>query len=134
MASCDVNALLQTGRDFQAASPYQLKILTVTLLSQILQASNPMAACDVDSLLRAGACFQCADSRALDIISVQLLCEILQGGGVGGTCLTSGVGPPVSLPTCVLSIYRDETAPGNSGVWLGDSTTGQWEEIIASGP
>lgn len=101
---------------FDTLSMQQLRVLSLSLLIQILKQLNPMADCSAPALMASGAGFNSLSEHTLQVITAQLLCEInangVGGGGGGGGApeLWRGHGAPVNAPLSANSIYLDEDA------------------------
>ena len=127
--------LLEQARCYGFCIPNGLQAAAaIYLLNQSLD--SPMT---IPQILTNAACFnECIPPGAQASAQTYLL-AVLQsqgggGGGGGSTCLLrlAGAGPPATPPPCPLSIAASQ--PPNPGVWLGDSTTGIWEELVVPGP
>lgn len=132
MIECNANTLADSAQCLSGClGRDQLLAIEVYLLAVMAnQSTDPK-----DLISQAGQIYCCVPAGMYPAIQAYLLCQIANGGGGGiTTCLIRlpGAGPPTDPPPCPLSIAASQSP--NSGVWLGDSTTGLWEELIVPGP
>lgn len=69
MASCDVQALLNSAVCFDCLSDGAKQTVELVLLSQIAGVSNPQ------TLLSSAACFDCLSDGLKETVELQLLCD-----------------------------------------------------------
>jgi hypothetical protein len=104
MIATDPQTLLAAANCYQCfgATPYQLQLMKLALLADIVKSNNAMAATDPQSLLASANCYQCFASNPfmLQLMELALLNLVVQGGTGGG-----GSGQ--------VQIYTDNTAPGS---------------------
>jgi len=125
--SCSVPDLMGISQCFDCLHDRQLRLVTTSLLCQILLDRNPMASCDVQSLLSSANCFSCLSEHQLATIQAQLLCEILNAGGSGEGCILCGDVDPVDVPDCSCALAYNRT---NGSFWYWDGTLAQWVLLI----
>lgn len=111
MATCSPSELLSASAGFSRRSPYELELLKVALLCQILQASDPMANCDVSTLLGGAGAAETANG------------SIYSGGSPGGNgiCVSSALA--ISGGGAAAGIYGGGGAPQTAAV--GANATGK---------
>lgn len=130
MPACDAATLEAGSRDLARMSDRELMMALVFLLC--LQASMQ---CNAQALINASYANGLAkmSDRDLREAMVNLLC---QGGGSGN--VTFGISQGAVAPTAAPAqpnwlYYADVNHTDNPGVWLWNSTTNKWDEIIAPG-
>lgn len=77
MATCDVDALMAESACWNNLTTFQLRVVQVELLRQILVAQNPAADVTPEALLESGKCFVGIEPGFLNVIVAQLLCELI---------------------------------------------------------
>lgn len=134
MATCSASALLQEGQDFNDLGDFELRVISVVLLTKILLVLNPMADVTATGLMASARQFSGLPENLLQVIQTQLLCNIsvdgisTGGGGGGGTSggVLSGEGVPGSLiPSTDSAVYYDRSVSAqivlywwNGATWI----------------
>ena len=127
MATCSASQLLQDGQDFNDLGDFELRVISVVLLTKILLASNPMADVTASALMAAAKEFSALPENILQVIQTQLLCNISVAGGGGGGGATGGIlsgeGVPGSLiPSTDSAIYYDRSATAQTVLYWWNGT------------
>jgi hypothetical protein len=93
MATCSASALLQEGQDFNDLGDFELRVISVVLLTKILLVLNPMADVTASALMASAKEFSGLPENLLQVIQTQLLCNIsVTGtGGSGSTQVFTGM-------------------------------------------
>lgn len=134
MADTTAKTLLAAAACYQcnAANSYELQMIKLALLKQILLAQNAMADTTPQTLLKQASCYSCYASNAymLEMIELALLQQIVingstGGGGSGGTFGGNGSPVGVVFPTSAFAFYiqADSVPPGL--VW--EYYNGAWQ-------
>lgn len=117
MATCSASSLLQDGQDFNDLGNFDLRVISVVLLTKILLALNPMADVTASALMASAREFSGLPENLLQVIQTQLLCNISVegistggGGGGGGTAsqVLIGTGAPTVNPALSVAFYVDK--------------------------
>lgn len=124
----DINELAKNAACYAGIPAFLRPAVEIYLLAR---SANDMST--PSELAKAASCYCFGDKKVQESVLIYLLDQLVSSGG-GSTCLIRliGNGPPVVPPPCPLSIAASQGP--NAGVWLGDSTTGVWEELIVPGP
>jgi hypothetical protein len=134
----DAQTLITQGSTAYGGYLPQYNLINLALLRQVVLAKNPSAVLDAQTLISQATalCYGCTLSQ-YPLLELALLAQIVAGGGGGGggaVCIVGGVGPPGALVVpCNFSAYVQTPGP-NYGLWLGDTGTGTWSNVIAQGP
>lgn len=128
MAAFTTEQLVAASKCYDREIPIgsQLPVM-IWLLAQIAGVSA-----DPQSLMASAGCIdQCIPTGMKLGVAIDLLYQIQQKDPTG-SCLLSGVGPPVAAPPCSVAIYFSTDT--NPGMWVWIASEAIWTEVIAPGP
>lgn len=129
MAVCTAAVLVAGSRDLAKLSDRELAMAMVYALC--VTAGMP---CNAQTLINAAYAGKLASLSDRDLREIQtnLLCQ--GGGGSVAFGISQGAAAPVGAPAQPNWLYyADVNHTDNPGVWLWNSTTNRWDEIIAPG-
>jgi hypothetical protein len=132
----DPQTLIDASKCYECygASNYNLELIELGLLRQILLASNPVADTTPQTLLAAAKCYACyaTSNYSLGLLRLALLVQIVNAGGTGGgggqLVVYTGASPtadgltPTDQTKAAIAYKIDGTGP--TYVW--NTTTHVW--------
>lgn len=124
MATCSASALLQEGQGYNDLGEFELRVIAVALLRQILLSLNPMADVTAAGLMASASEFRSLPENVLQVIQTQLLCNIsVTGtGGSGTTQVFIGTGAPVANPGLSVAFYVDKAPAAQTVLYWWNGT------------
>ena len=125
MATCSASGLLQEGQDFNDLGDFELRVISVVLLTKILLVLNPMADVTASALMASAKEFSGLPENLLQVIQTQLLCNIsVTGtGGSGATQVFTGTGAPVANPGVTAAVYMDKSPTAQTVLYWWNGAT-----------
>ena len=124
----DPQTLLNEARCYECntSGNYDLELIKIALLRQILLAANPTAMTDPQTLLNSARCYECygANGYMLQLMELALLSQIATSSSSSAGAVSCGTGAPSAAPAggCGVYIQTDSVPAGliweyYSGAW-----------------